>query len=202
MAWSAERKAALILAAIAITEGWWLAAMLYFNGLRFFRYTGFIDGRATVLSWFLALLLAITFILASARLPSVRANLFTFSPLKLLAVALAIAAGFCEETVFRKMLMDWGLRHGEGAFIQIALSALTFGAAHGIWGLFRGSFRTAAGATAATGILGAALAALYLVAQRSVAPCIISHLLINLFIEPGLVLAAVRGEMARSGGSS
>ena len=38
------------------------------------------------------------------------------------------------------------------------------------------------------------LALFYLVAERNLAPCIISHMMINLFVEPGLVLAAVRGE--------
>ena len=28
-------------------------------------------------------------------------------------------------------------------------------------------------------------------------PCVVAHFLINLFIEPGLVLATVRGEMGR-----
>jgi hypothetical protein len=42
-----------------------------------------------------------------------------------------------------------------------------------------------------------ALAIVYLVAGRNVAPCVAAHFLINAFIEPGLVLAAVRGEMGR-----
>ena len=50
------------------------------------------------------------------------------------------------------------------------------------------------GAMCATGLLGCALALFYLVAERNLAPCIISHMMINLFVEPGLVLAAVRGE--------
>ncbi|MEO8191138.1 MAG: hypothetical protein ABI682_12415 [Acidobacteriota bacterium] len=34
-------------------------------------------------------------------------------------------------------------------------------------------------------------------AGRSLAPCILSHFTINALAEPGLVLAALRGEMAR-----
>jgi hypothetical protein len=50
----------------------------------------------------------------------------------------------------------------------------------------------------ATSILGGALAIVYLIAGRSVAPCIVAHFLLDLFVEPGLVLAALRGEMSRS----
>jgi membrane protease YdiL (CAAX protease family) len=65
-----------------------------------------------------------------------------------------------------------------------------------VWGLFGRSVRAARGATIATGALGAALAIVYLVAGRSLAPCIVTHFVINALIEPGLVLAACRGEMA------
>jgi hypothetical protein len=47
-------------------------------------------------------------------------------------------------------------------------------------------------------MLGAALAVVYLASGRNVAPCIAAHLLINALVEPGLVLAAVRGEMGMS----
>jgi uncharacterized protein len=60
--------------------------------------------------------------------------------------------------------------------------------------------RAAIGATIATGVLGAAPALVYLAADRNLAPCIAAHFLINALIEPGLVLAAIRGEMARGGG--
>ena len=37
---------------------------------------------------------------------------------------------------------------------------------------------------------------------RSLAPCIVAHFLINAFIEPGLVLAAARGEMSSADSTS
>jgi hypothetical protein len=64
-----------------------------------------------------------------------------------------------------------------------------------VWGIFGKSIRAAAGATIATAVLGCALAVVYLASGRNVAPCVFSHFLINALIEPGLVLAAVRGEM-------
>ena len=131
-----------------------------------------------------------------------RANLFRFSSLKLLAVAVAIASGFCEEVIFRKFLMDAMSHHGYNVVLQVAASALLFGAAHAVWGLFRGSLGAAAGAMVATGALGLALALVYVASHRVLLPCIVAHGAINLLAEPGLVLAAVRGEMGRATGAT
>jgi hypothetical protein len=66
-----------------------------------------------------------------------------------------------------------------------------------VWGLFGRSIGAAWGAMVSTTVLGAALAVVYVVSARSLAPCIVSHFLVTGLIEPGLVLAAVRGEMSR-----
>ena len=78
-------------------------------------------------------------------------------------------------------------------------SGFAFGLVHGIWGAFRGSVTAAIGATVATGVLGVAPAVVFIASHRVLAPCIVSHLLINALAEPGLVLAAVRGEMGSPG---
>jgi hypothetical protein len=62
-------------------------------------------------------------------------------------------------------------------------------------GLFGRSVSAAVGATIATGALGGALAVVYVLSARSVVACIVSHTVIDMLIEPGLVLAALRGEM-------
>lgn len=193
-----ERKSAVILFAIAAIEGAWCAANVRSHPLKFVRYAGFIgDAHAGVLGWVLALAVAALFVASAVRLPSVRANLLALSRLKLLGLAVAVAAGFCEEAIFRKVLMD-GLQHaGYGVALQIAGSAAAFGVAHGVWGAFRGSVAAAIGATVATALLCAALAMVYVASHRILAPCVVSHFLINALAEPGLVLAAVRGEMSR-----
>ena len=193
--WSPERKAAAILAGIAISEGSWLVFNLRVNPSGFLRYTGWLDAVPVPLGWLLALLVAVTFIAFACRLPSVRKNLFALSWLKVLGIAVAITAGFCEEAIFRKWLMDALARDSIGLTLQVLASGLTFGLLHGIWGAFRGSVAAAIGATVATGLLGLALAVVYLASHRVLAPCIVSHLIINALAEPGLVLAAVRGEM-------
>ncbi|MCU1220090.1 MAG: protease self-immunity protein family [Candidatus Angelobacter sp.] len=183
---------------IALSEGVWVVWSVHLSPSRFFRYAGLQQASDPgLLGWVLALLVIIGFVYFSRRLPSVRANLFRPSWLKLLALLVAVASGFCEETIFRKWLMDLLLHRGYGPVLQLAGSALAFGFAHAVWGLMRGSLRAALGAMVATGGLGLALALVYLASHRVVLPCIVAHFLINLFIEPGLVLAAVRGEMSR-----
>jgi hypothetical protein len=160
---------------------------------------GFAPGRAgTVVGWLLAGIVTGAFVWQSARLPSVRANLVRPSFLKILGLAVAVAAGILEEVIFRKWLMDYLSDQAIGPLMQILASGLAFGLAHGVWGLMARSLRAAAGATAITGSLGVALGFVYIIAGRSVAPCIAAHFLINAFIEPGLVLAATRGEMGRA----
>jgi hypothetical protein len=194
---ASERTAGFILAGIAVAEGWWLWASAHVHPRAFLCYTGFVEAPTAVIGWLLAAVVFIAFTAyAASRFPSVRANLVAFSWLKLLALAVAISAGFCEETIFRKWVMDAVAGAHFGFALQIGASALTFGLLHGVWGLFRGSIGAAVGATVATGVLGAALAVVYLASARVLAPCIMAHLLINAFAEPGLVLAAVRGEMS------
>jgi uncharacterized protein len=197
------RKAAAIIGAIFVTEGILVALSTYKHPIDFITKMGFLPGPHTPssLGCYLAILVTIGFVALSARFPSVRANLLRPSWLKLLALGLALVSGIFEECVFREMLMDAARNHGANALLQVLLSAIAFGLAHGIWALFRGSWRAGIGAIVATGILGAALAVVYLASGRSVAPCVAAHCLMNVLIEPGLVLAAVRGEMGRQAGS-
>src|ERR1017187_989543 len=101
-----EKKCAIILSGIAGAEGLWCIANLVGGPARFFQFTGFSGAPANPLGWIGAAVVVIVFTLLSARLPSVRANLLKPSVLKLLALAVAVTAGFCEEAVFRKFLMD------------------------------------------------------------------------------------------------
>lgn len=193
-----EKKAGLILAGIAASEGTWLYFNIAGRATRFWRYTGFRNpDQAGVLGWCLALMVAALFTWRAAKLPSVRENLLCPSLLKVLGVLVAIASGFCEEVIFRKGVMDALQNRSVPVVVQILASALSFGMVHGIWGLFRGSWRASVGAVVATGILGFMLAVVYVASNRVIAPCIASHFVINVLVEPGLVLAAVRGEMTR-----
>ena len=191
-----EKKAAVILAAIAGAEGLWCVANAR-DPHKFLTYMGFLGSRAPVAGWIVAAVVVAGFTAVAARLPSVRENLVRPSLLKVLGLGVAITACFLEEAVFRKVLMDALQRGGRSVVVQILASGLLFGAAHGIWGAFRDSIAAAVGATVTTGALGAGLAVAYVASDRNLAPCVVAHFLINAFAEPGLVLAAVRGEMGR-----
>jgi hypothetical protein len=152
---------------------------------------------AHALAWVAALAIAVAYAAYAARaFPLIRDNLLTWSSLKAAAIPFAIVTGTVEEVYFRKFAMDWMAHHGAVAAGQVAASAILFGAAHGIWGLFARQWRMALGAAAATGVLGALLALVYLAAGRDVAPCIWAHMLINLTIEPWLILAAASAASA------
>ena len=81
--------------------------------------------------------------------------------------------------------------------MQVLVSGAAFGLVHAMWAFFGGSFSAGLQAMAATAVLGAALGAVYLASGRSLAPCIVAHFVITVLIEPGLVLAAVRGQLGR-----
>ena len=197
MAMSTERKAALILFGSALTEGAWVVLNVWANPSGFVRYLGVSRAVAEPLAWTLAAGTIVAFTSFASRLPSVRANLLKPSWLKVLSLAVALTAGICEEAIFRKVLMDAAAQRGAGLVLQVLLSAVAFGAVHGIWGAFKGSVAAAVGATLATGALGCALAVVYLAGRRLLVPCVVAHFVINALAEPGLVLAALRGEMGR-----
>lgn len=168
-------------------------------GSRFFIYLGFASGHAgTMIGWVAAGIVTVIYVSLSSRLPSVRAHLFRASALKLLGLLVAVTAGILEEVMFRRWTMNYLQEHGYGVVAQILGSGLPFGLLHGVWGLFGGSLRAAGGATVATGLLGVMLAIVFVLSGRSLAPCVTAHFAINALIEPGLVLAAVRGEMRPS----
>ena len=197
------RKAAWILFGLAAIEGIWVVMNFMANGPRFLKYLGFrAEPGAAVAGWAAAVIVTALFVWKSRQFPSVREHMFKPSGLKLLGLAVAIMAGILEEVMFRKWIMDALATRSYGWLPQILASAAAFGLLHGVWGLMGRSIRAAVGATVATGALGAALAVVYLLSGRNLAPCVIAHFAINALIEPGLVLAATRGEMGRGATAS
>lgn len=71
---------------------------------------------------------------------------------------------------------------------QVTLSGLAFGIIH----LLEGIKNKKAGVNAfiSTSLLSFALAIVYLVSERSLAPFIVAHFMITALIEPGLLVAA------------
>ena len=145
------------------------------------------------LAWCVAIFVSICYIIYSARMiPVVRRNLFNFNCwFKLLGVYAAFSSGIVEELVFRKMLMNWLDINGLNVILQIIISAFAFGFLHFSWSLFGKNMKIGIGSALSTIVLGLSLAFIYVIAERNVLPAIIAHILINLFIEPWLILNAV-----------
>ena len=112
-----------------------------------------------------------------------------------IALGIGISAGICEETVFRGFIMGQARDGGAHWIIQIILSALLFGAAHMGWGGMSGhvQMQQMIGAMTATAILGLMMAISYVAGGRSLTPVIIAHGVIDVLIEPWLLLYAITG---------
>lgn len=106
-----------------------------------------------------------------------------------------LSAGIVEELFFRGFVMSELGRSGFGDSVQVFASGFLFGLAHAGWGLFGGKAQwgAALGAMITTSILGTFYALTYVVSRRSLMPSIVGHVVMDLLIEPWLVLAAIRG---------
>jgi membrane protease YdiL (CAAX protease family) len=128
------------------------------------------------------------------NIPAVARTWRQVSWLKGLMFFAAIAAATVEEAFFRRVVMESIRQSGGGVVLQILASAIAFGVAHAVWGLIKRDLLVAARTVLVTGIMGGLLAVVYVVGERSLAPCIVAHFLITFALEPGLLLAAVTGE--------
>lgn len=72
------------------------------------------------------------------------------------------------------------LDRGLSPTLQVVASAVAFGLVHALWG-FK-SFAAGVNAVLSTTLLGAALAIVYVVGERSLAPCVVAHILITALI--------------------
>jgi len=145
------------------------------------------------LAWVLAIAVAVAYIAYTAKgVPTVRENFFRFNLLKIVGILAAFATGIVEELVFRQMLMDWLYSNDINVVLQVVISGVGFGIGHSCWAMFSGKLSTGFWAAIHTTALGLLLAIIYIIAGRNVLPVIVAHFLINLFIEPWLILNAVK----------
>lgn len=162
--------------------------------------TGFVgifksrDGHwGTPVAWLLAAAIVVAYVASAATVSTIRHHLFRWSALKAWSIGAAVGAGILEEVVTRKWVMDYLDGNGHNAVTQVLMSGLAFGLAHVIWGA--GNFKAGVNAMISTAALGAGLAVVYLLAERSLAPCVVAHFIITALIEPGLLLAAMDDEL-------
>jgi len=169
---------------------WWF----FSNPEGFINLMGFNQTATEIpVAWVLAVVVAIAYIAYTAKgIPAVRENFFRFNFLKVIGIFSAIASGIVEELVFRQMLMDWLYSNGIGVILQVVISGVGFGIIHFGWSIFSGNLRTGLWAAIHTAVLGLLLAIIYIIAGRNVLPVIAAHMMINIFIEPWLILNAVK----------
>jgi membrane protease YdiL (CAAX protease family) len=182
---SAALKAALVLCGISAFEGAFI--VIYpsvWVSAAFLR-----AADVNVFAWLLCAAVTIGFIAYSiATVPLLARLVSRVSLFKLLAPVIAVPSAILEEVFFRSTLMD-ALAAGHCSIaVQIAGSALAFGAVHAAWGI-RGGWRAVRGAVQSTTLLGLGLACVYLAAGRIVFPCVVAHFTINMVLEPWLMYA-------------
>jgi hypothetical protein len=191
------KRRAIIFLAVAGTILWVpVTQLLLGRPPGFLRNLGFFSGPSgTPLAWALGFLVAFAYCAYAIGSPLVARYWRAVSLLKLFAIVIAVAAAIVEEAFFRRIVMDGVMTAGGGPLLQILASALIFGGAHGIWGIVTKRIFVGIGVIVATGTLGAALAVVYLVGDRSLAPPIVAHFVITATIQPGILFAAFSGKM-------
>ena len=98
----------------------------------------------------------------------------------------AVVAGLVEETICRGYVMTTLGRMGYGLVVQVLLSGLFFALVHFYAFAAPLSVLLVQGLTFVHGV---ALVMTYVIGKRSLTPVIISHALIDVIIEPWLLLS-------------
>jgi hypothetical protein len=166
--------------------------ILLFENLGFAR-----NSIASPIAWILAAVVGIAYIVYTMRaIPFIASMQREISLFKLLGIFAAVVGGIVEEVFFRRWLMDMLMSRGFESITQVMISGIAFGLAHSSWTLFaKRDLKFSLPAIISTSILGVLLAIIYLAGGRNLGPCIFAHVLINIVIEPWLMLSAVSGKL-------
>ncbi len=189
-------KTAWILGTVSLIMFSPLAMVLVGYQIPLFQNLGFErDSLASPISWILATIVGIVYMFYTMRaIPFVASMQREISLFKLLGILSAIVGGIVEEVFFRRWVMDMLMSRGFSSITQVIISGVAFGLAHASWTLVKRDFKFALPAIISTSILGILLAVIYLTGGRNLGPCIFVHVMINIVIEPWLMLSAVSGK--------
>ncbi len=122
--------------------------------------------------------------------PMIAHHFFDISWFKFAGLMAAIAGGFLEETLFRGYVMMSLNSMSYQRGVQVVLSGVFFALFHLYVFADPLSLLLVQGFTF---VLGVALAITYLLGKRSLTPVIISHILVDLLLEPWLFLSFFGG---------
>jgi hypothetical protein len=192
-----RRKTALILGMTSLFMFSPLAMSLFWHPIPLFQNLGFErESMAPPLAWVLATITAIAYVLYTMKaIPFVASMQREISLFKLLGILSSVVGGIVEEVFFRRWIMDMCMSGGFIPILQVIISGIAFGLAHWSWTLLaKRNFKATLPAILSTSILGIFLAIIYLAGGRNLGPCIFAHVLINIVIEPWLMLSAVSGK--------
>lgn len=109
------------------------------------------------------------------------------------AIVAGLAAGWCEEIVFRGYVMTFLQQHGMRTVPQLVGASLLFGLAHVGWTNLGAGGMTAVGPLVNTSLAGLLYGTVYLLSKRSLMPVIVAHTLTDMLIEPWLLLRMIGG---------
>ncbi len=192
-----RRKTALILGMTSLFMFSPLAMSLFWHPISLFQNLGFErESIAPPLAWILTTITAVAYVLHTMRtIPFVASMQREISLFKLLGILSAVVGGIVEEVFFRRWIMDMFMSGGFNPILQVIISGIAFGLAHWSWTLLaKRDFKATLPTIISTSILGIFLAIIYLAGGRNLGPCIFAHVLINIVIEPWLMLSAVSGK--------
>jgi hypothetical protein len=192
-----RRKTACILGAASAITFSPLAMILVGYRIPMFQNLGFERGTiAPPIAWILAAIVGIVYVLYTIwAIPFISSMQREISLFKLLGILSAVAGGIVEEVFFRRWIMDMLMSGGFASIIQVVISGVAFGLAHASWTLLaKHDLTVTLPAIISTSILGILLAIVYLAGGRNLGPCIFAHVMINIVIEPWLMLSAVSGK--------
>ncbi|MBK6429813.1 CPBP family intramembrane glutamic endopeptidase [Candidatus Amarolinea dominans] len=190
-------KTAWVLGGATLTMFSPLAMVLAGYPIPMFQNLGFARGTmAPPIAWILATIVGIVYALYTMRaIPFIASMQREVSLFKLLGILSAVVGGIVEEVFFRRWIMDNFMSGGFNPILQVVISGVAFGLAHASWTLLaKRDFKATLPAIMSTSILGISLAIIYLAGGRNLGPCIFAHVLINIVIEPWLMLSAVSGK--------
>lgn len=190
-------KTALVLGGATLTMFSPLAMVLAGYRIPMFQNLGFTrNSMASPLAWTLATIVGIVYVLYTMRaIPFIASMQREVSLFKLLGILSAVVGGIVEEVFFRRWIMDMLMSGGFSPILQVVISGVAFGLVHASWTLLaKRDFKATLPAIMSTSVLGISLAIVYLAGGRNLGPCIFAHVLINIVIEPWLMLSAVSGK--------
>lgn len=143
-------------------------------------------------AWILTILIVLFYVsITINNVPFIKNNLKKLSILKIIGIWSAIFTGFTEEVIFRKLIMDYLHTFNYSIITQVAIASFTFGISHSFWGILSRDLKIILLIVLSTTILGSLLSSLYIITNRSIFFPILAHILINLIIEPWLMLAVI-----------